>query len=282
MCLLQEYIKSFRFWNLRRNMASQLWAARATASRVPPEFDLLCCSHDWGNAACVHLKQRHLGSRVGGQEGRPGGLRPLHVPAGQAELEALRVVREEALAQRQANATEQRHVGGKWVNQQCIVLTRNIKTSGVLWKLYFLCTWNFGFGYNFVCSDVISKLPCKVPELSEWDLWHVQLSQMTWFNNNFSTKCFKFLCQILWLIQRIKWGQMKTFEDFSLTTDVLCRRLLQVKFIRLGLQINWTVLTCWSVQGYCYPATPEVNKSIHSSVQHPSIHQSTHPLIPLL
>lgn len=94
-------------------MEAQLCAAGATVSRVPPEFDLLRCSHDRGDAAGVHLEQRHLGSRVRGQEGRAGGLGPLHVPAGQAELQALRVVREEALAQRQANATEQRHVQGK-------------------------------------------------------------------------------------------------------------------------------------------------------------------------
>lgn len=86
------------------------WLYFTDSSVLSPEFDLLCCCDDRGDAAGVHLEQRHMGRGVRGEEGRAGGLCPLHVPARQAELEALGVMSEETLAQRQADATAERHV----------------------------------------------------------------------------------------------------------------------------------------------------------------------------
>lgn len=76
-----------------------------------PEFDLLCGGDDGGDAAGVHLQQGHLGGGVRGEQRRASGLSPPHAPAGQAQLEAPGVLREETLAQHQADAAPGRRRG---------------------------------------------------------------------------------------------------------------------------------------------------------------------------
>lgn len=80
--------------------------------KVPPQFDLPCGSDDGGDAAGVHLQQGHPGRGVRGEERGAGGPGSLHAPAGETQLEALGVVREETLAQRQADAAAGKHTGG--------------------------------------------------------------------------------------------------------------------------------------------------------------------------
>lgn len=75
----------------------------------PPQFDFLRGCDDGGDAAGVHLQQGHLGHGVRGEEGRASGLRSLHVPAGQTQLEPRSVMWQETLTQRQADATAGKH-----------------------------------------------------------------------------------------------------------------------------------------------------------------------------
>lgn len=79
---------------------------------IPPAFDLLCGRNDGGDAAGVHLHEGHLGSGVRGEERRASVPGSLYVPTGETQLETLRVVWEETLTQRQADATAGRHTGG--------------------------------------------------------------------------------------------------------------------------------------------------------------------------
>ena len=74
-----------------------------------PEPDLPCGADDRGDAAGVQLQQGHLGRGVRREEGSASSLSPTHVPAAQTQLQAFRVLREETLAKRQADATAGRH-----------------------------------------------------------------------------------------------------------------------------------------------------------------------------
>lgn len=84
------------------------WVFKWQIYDLPPEFDLLCSSEDGGDAAGVHLQESHLSWGVRGQQGGASSLSPLHVPAGQTQLEALSVL-QEPLTQSQADATAGRH-----------------------------------------------------------------------------------------------------------------------------------------------------------------------------
>lgn len=106
----------------RRDMKQHIdmqcrWLCDFCAIR-PPELDFLRSADDGGDAAGVHLQQGHLSRGVRGEEGRSSSLSPTHVPAGQTQLDALRVPGEQTLTKCQANATAQKHTGHLQVSLQ--------------------------------------------------------------------------------------------------------------------------------------------------------------------